>query len=247
MQKMHPIKNRYWEIDFLRGLAILLMILFHIFFDLNYFNIYSIDFKNIPIKILQYSIAIIFLILVGISLTLSYNKKIKVISIEIINKKFFTRGLKIFCIGLFITVITWFYPNDGYIIFGVLHCIGISIILAIPFLNHQKISLFIGIIFVFFGIFLRTFTINFDYLFWLGFRPEQFYTLDYFPLFPWFGVILIGVFFGNLFYPDGISRLNIQNYSKSNFISFFELLGRNSLIIYLLHQPIIVGTILLIY
>ncbi|MBN2603931.1 MAG: DUF1624 domain-containing protein [Candidatus Thermoplasmatota archaeon] len=239
-------KNRYWEIDLIRGLAVILMIVFHIFFDLDYYNLFSIDFNYLPIKIFQYSVAIIFLALVGISLTLSYNKKESIISKEKKNKKFIFHGLKIFSIGLLITAVTWVYPNDGYIIFGVLHCIGISIIMAIPFLKYQKISLFIGIIFVFFGIFLRTITVNFDYLLWLGLRSDQFYTLDYFPLLPWFGVVLIGIFLGNLFYPEGKRRFNIRNYSKSNFIHIIELIGRKSLIIYLLHQPIIVGTILLL-
>lgn len=243
---MPPRKDRYWEIDLTRGLAVIMMIFYHIFFDLDYFNVYSIDFNNLPIKIFQYFVAIIFLTLVGISLSLSYNKKMNIMNTKKINNKLILRGLKIFSIGLLITMITWFYPNDGYIVFGVLHCIGVSIILSLPFLKHQKISLFFGIIFVFFGIFLRTITINFDYLFWLGLISDQFYTLDYFPLFPWFGVILIGIFFGNLFYPNGIRRLNIRYNSKSNFVHFLELIGRNSLIIYLLHQPIIVGIIVLL-
>ena len=246
MSEMSARKNRYWEIDLIRGLAVIMMMVFHIFFDLDYFNVYTIDFNYLPIKIFQYSIAIIFLTLVGISLTLSYNKKGNVISTKKISKKLIRRGLKIFSIGLLITMVTWVYPNNGFIIFGVMHCIGISIIMAIPFLKYKKISLFIGIIFVFFGIFLRAITVNFDYLLWLGLRSDQFYTLDYFPLFPWFGVVLIGIFFGNLFYPEGKRRLNISNYSKSNFIHFLEFLGRKSLIIYLLHQPIIVGLILLL-
>jgi len=238
--------NRHWEIDSLRGLAVIMMVVFHIFFDLDYFNVYSINLKILPVQIFQYFIATTFITIVGISLTLSFNRKKSQLFTKRINKKLISRGLKIFCIGMLITVITWFYPNQGYIVFGILHFIGFAIILAIPFLKHQKLSLYIGIISVLFGIFLRTITVNFDYLFWLGLRPDRFYTLDYFPLFPWFGVVLIGVFFGNLLYPGGRRRLNIKDYSNSKFISFFEFLGRKSLIIYLLHQPIIVGMILLL-
>lgn len=238
--------NRYWEIDSLRGLAVIMMVVFHIFFDLDYFNVYSINLKILPIQIIQYFIATTFITIVGISLTLSYNKKKSHLSTKRITLILISRGLKIFCIGMLITVITWFYPNQGYIVFGILHFIGLAIILAIPFLNHKKILLFIGIISVLFGIFLRSFIVNFDYLFWLGLRPYRFYTLDYFPLFPWFGVVLIGVFFGNLLYPGGKRRFNIQDYSNSKFISFFRFLGRKSLIIYLLHQPVIVGMILLL-
>jgi hypothetical protein len=54
-----------------------------------------------------------------------------------IRLKFIRRGLFIFCLGLIITFATWIYLSRGFIIFGILHCIGISIILAYPFIRYK--------------------------------------------------------------------------------------------------------------
>ena len=156
------------------------------------------------------------------------------------------RGLKIFGLGIIITFTTLILLEEGYIFFGVLHCIGISIILSYKFLDYKITNLFLGIILVTIGIILRTMTFDFDYLFWLGFAPRIFYTLDYFPLLPWFGVILIGIFIGNIFYPNYQRSFKIMDLSKNKICSSLSYLGRHSLIIYFIHQPIIIGLILLL-
>jgi uncharacterized membrane protein len=73
----------------------------------------------------------------------------------------------------------------------------------------------------------------------LGFKPSQFYTVDYFPILPWFGVVLIGIFIGNTLYPFNKRRFKIKDISQLKFVKFFCFLGRKSLIIYFLHQPIL--------
>ena len=188
----------------------------------------------------MYSIGTIFLLLVGISLYLSYIRSIKILNKNQLKLKFILRGIKIFILGLIITVITWIYPNKGFIIFGVLHCIGISIILAYPFLQYKLINLVFGILFIYLGLFLEVLTFDFNFLLWLGFRPFNFYTIDYFPLLPWFGVILIGIFIGNTLYNNYKRRFYIRDISKSRLIHYFCNIGNHSLIIYFLHQPIII-------
>jgi uncharacterized membrane protein len=231
---------RFWEIDLLRGIAVILMITFHVFFDLDYFNIFNINFRLIPIILLRYSIGITFLTLVGISLYLSYSKSLKVYSKKQIKLKFLLRGLKIFGLALIITFITWIYPHEGFIIFGVLHCIGLSIILSYPFLRFRILIFPIGILIIFLGIYLKTFSFDFNWLLWLGFTPFKFYTVDYFPLLPWFGVILIGMFIGNTLYKDYKRKFNLKDYSRLKSVRFFCYLGKHSLLIYFLHQPIII-------
>ncbi len=70
------------------------------------------------------------------------------------------------------------------------------------------------------------------------------YSVDYFPVFPWFGVFLIGIFLGNVLYPKYERRIQIPDLSRFFVVRFFCFLGRHSLTIYLLHQPIL---ILLLY
>jgi uncharacterized membrane protein len=157
-----------------------------------------------------------------------------------IKLKLALRGLKIFGLGLIITFITWIYPHEGYIIFGVLHCIGLSIILSYPFLKITYGNIFIGIIFIFIGIILKILVFDFSWLFWLGFRPSSFYTIDFFPILPWFGVVLVGIFIGNRFYLDYKRTFNLIDISNYKIIQFFCVLGRNSLTIYFIHQPLII-------
>lgn len=231
--------DRFWEIDFLRGIAIIMMIVFHLLFDIDFFGFYQLDLYSGYLLFFLYSIGIIFLLLVGISLSLSYNRVKKIYNKNELFFKFFKRGLKIFLLGLIITFVSWFYLDSGIIIFGVLHCIGLSIILAFPLLKFRFINLFFGFVFIFIGFFLRIFKFDFYWLVWLGFKPAQFYTVDYFPLFPWFGVILIGLFLGNTFYQNYKRKFRLMNLKNFKIIRFFCFLGRNSLLIYFLHQPII--------
>ena len=177
--------------------------------------------------------------LVGISLSLSYSRVEEYKNKKQLRLKFILRGLKIFGLGLSITIVTWFYIQDGFVLFGVLHCIGLSIIIAYPFLRFKIRNLIIGILLVSVGVYLKTLTFNFGWLLWLGFKPSQFYTVDYFPILPWFGVVLIGIFIGNTLYPFNKRRFKIKDISQLKFVKFFCFLGRKSLIIYFLHQPIL--------
>ena len=238
--------DRFWEIDFLRGIAIVLMIGYHILFDLNFFDIYSINLHLLPFRLFLYPIGTTFLLLVGISLTLSYARAQEKIPTKKLPLKFLFRGLKIFGFGMIITFVTWILLPENFIIFGVLHCIGISIILAYPFLQLRIPNLLIGVVFIIVGILLRSMVFDFSWLVWLGFAPSGFSTIDYFPLLPWFGVVLIGIFIGNTIYPNYNRKFELPDLSRYKSINFLCFLGRHSLIIYLLHQPILIGIIYLL-
>ena len=234
-------KERFWEIDFIRGLAIILVIIFHILIDLNFFDIYKINVFSGFLLPIAYTVATTFLLLVGISVSLSFSKSKKTRSKKEGYRKILFHGLIIFGFGLLITLATWLYLGDGFVIFGVLHCIGVSIIFSIPFLQFRFVNVFLGVIFIVIGIFLRTFTVDFNWFLWLGFKPNVFYTVDYYPLLPWFGVVLIGIVIGNYFYPECKRKFKIADMSRFKFVRFICFLGRNTLAVYLIHQPIIVG------
>lgn len=235
---------RYWEIDSLRGLAIIMMIAYHIFYDLRFFGNFQVNPNSGFLLILGRSSALIFIFLVGVCLAISYSRVRNKPKKEII-KKYFARGLKIFSCGLAITLITWLFLRNGFIIFGVLHFIGLSIILVYPFLGFKKLNLFLGIIFFAIGLFLYNQTFDFSWLLWLGFKPVALYTFDYFPVFPWFGIILLGLFFGSIYYSNDKQKIKVPDFSGMLLVRIFSFLGRNSLLIYLIHQPILIGIIYL--
>jgi uncharacterized membrane protein len=160
--------------------------------------------------------------------------------------KYLKRGLLLFSIALLITVFTWFYPHKGFIVFGVIHCIGVSIILSYWFISKPNLALPVGIILIMLGILVKTLTTTNPYLFWIGITTSTFYTLDYFPLIPWLGVVFIGIFLGQQFYPYLKKKYtNIQIQPKLTIPITF--LGKHSLIVYLVHQPILFAILYLFF
>jgi uncharacterized membrane protein len=242
-----PTSDRFWEVDFLRGIAIIMMVIYHVLFDVTFLRIYYIDLSSIPVLLFLHPIGTMFLLLVGVSLTLSYARVKETLTPRQRRKKFILRGLYIFGGGILATLGTWLYLKEGYIVFGVLHCIGVSIILAYPLIRYRVYPLVLGIICVIVGIFLqRMVVVDFPWLLWLGFIPNYFYTVDYFPLLPWFGVILVGIFIGNSLYQNNKRRFEIKDLSGFLVVRGVCFLGRHSLLIYLIHQPIIVALLTLL-
>ncbi|MEM0360323.1 MAG: heparan-alpha-glucosaminide N-acetyltransferase [Candidatus Diapherotrites archaeon] len=235
---MKSMKERFWELDAVRGIAVALMVVFHILFDIKYFGFLTLEVPDFFWWAMPTIIAFIFLSIAGISLSISYARNPA-------PERFLLRGTKIFFLGLLITIATWIYPRDGFIVFGILHLIGLSIILSIPFLQLKKANLLLGLIIIFAGFFLQTQYFGFPWLLWLGFIPKGFYSLDYYPLLPWFGIVLFGIFVGKEAYPSG--KRNFKKSIEPKPLRFLSFLGRHSLAIYLLHQPIIVSALFLVF
>jgi uncharacterized membrane protein len=235
--------GRVWQIDALRGMSIVMMIIFHAIYDITYFGDTTFDLYPELWWYFARVIASLFLLIVGISLTLSYNRVTDNMSPHDIRKKYIVRGLKIFGWGLLITMITGIFLDKGVILFGILHCIGISIIVAYPLIKYRYINLIIGILCIMSGVYLSRFTFDFNILLWLGFRPHALYSFDYVPLLPWFGLVSLGLFIGNtLFFPETREILLQKKHPSLLWpVKALCFLGRHSLFIYLLHQPILIG------
>ena len=234
------MRKRFWEIDFLRGIAIIMMVMFHFLWDLNHFYNFDISVSKGFWNVFQITTASLFLFLVGISLTISNtNNNAGYI-------KYLKRGLKIFSFGLIITVVTKLIFPDSFVVFGILHLIGVSIILSYVFRKFRYLNLLFGIGFVVVGGLLKNYAVNFDWLFFLGLYSNRFYSLDYFPIFPWFGVILIGMFFGNLLYSTNKRNFKLKDSSENKVVNFVCFLGKKSLIIYLMHQIVLYGIFLMV-
>jgi len=235
--------KRFFELDAARGIAVVAMVAFHALYDLNYFRGYGFGIYSGAFFALGRFAALAFIFIVGISLTLSYSRAEQGKTMLQLLKKFLLRGAGIFCLGLAITVFTLLFFPRSPILFGVLHFIGIAVILSFPFVRKPKASLFCGAIMLALGLWLSPLRFDFPWLFWLGLAPENFFTFDYFPLLPWLGVALFGIFAGNLFYPGGKRRFNIPNAGGFAPVRLLCFLGRHSLLVYFLHQPLLVALI----
>lgn len=237
-------RQRLWEIDTFRGFAIICMIFFHILFDLSFLNIASLDIYYSLSGSFPFLVGGLFIFIVGISLTLSYSAVEEKLDQKERHQKFLGRGLRIFGLGVIITIISWLYLAQGAIYFGVLHCIGLSIIFSYPFIKRYRYALPMGMIIVFLGLLFRQISVSYPWLLWLGIRPNVFYTLDYYPLFPWLGVMLLGIYFGRVVYPNGTRIFSLPDLSKRLPIAPFRYIGQHSLLIYLIHQPIVVAILM---
>lgn len=229
--------KRFWEIDFLRGIAILMMVIFHLVYDLSVFGSFNFDVFSGFWLYFGKTTAIIFLLLVGISLTISYN----------IHRQtyfhFLKRGMILLFYALILTLVTWIFLKERYIRFGILHLIGTSILIVYPFLRLKWKNLFWSIIFILLGFYFNQHNSDIDFFLPLKFKNTNLNTVDFYPFLPWFGVIIGGVFLGNVFLPKYKSSIDLSPYL---FIKFLFFLGRRSLLIYFIHQPILLLLLLLI-
>ena len=103
-------------------------------------------------------------------------------------------------------------------------------------LRQRGINLLLWTVFFIAGYFLLTVRVDFPWLLWLGFPPYNYYPNDYFPVIPYFGVVLLGLFLGNSLYGPGGRRFILPDISHWLPVRALEWLGRHSLIIYLTHQ-----------
>jgi uncharacterized membrane protein len=240
-----PAHTRYWELDAARGIAIVMMIVFHTVYDLNYFGIVSFPVHDGFWRWFALLTASLFVFIVGVSLSISYARTRDRLPGFALYKKYLLRGSMIFALGMGITLVTWLVLGEGYILFGILHLIGLSIIIAPLFFRFPRLSLVLGLLFILEGV-LITHLNGPLWLAWIGIHPVGFYSIDYEPLFPWFGLVLLGLFAGSTLYPGGIRRWPISR-SPNRCTDSLSFLGRHSLVIYLVHQPLIIGMLFLIF
>jgi uncharacterized membrane protein len=235
-------QERFWEIDFARGIAIILMITLHLFIDLLFLKMFDFKLNWHYWFFWQRITASLFLLLVGISLTLSrFNaEKFGFGKDRRLFKKYLKRGLTTFCMGLMITLITKIYLGEGFIIFGVLHFIGMAIIFGYPFLTLRFWNLILGVTVILIGNHLSNFEFSFPWLLWAGLMPTKFNSVDYFPIFPWFGVVLLGLSLGNILYSKDGRKFKLSDFSNFSLVKSLGYLGKRSLAIYLIHQPVFI-------
>lgn len=225
--------SRYWEVDAARGVAILMMVVYHFTYDLYAFGGYEVDAVSGFWARFADATASLFLLLVGVSLAISAARGSGGFW------PYLWRGLRILVYGMLLTAVFLVF-GMGIVAFGILHLIGVSIILAYPFLKLKWTNLVAGISVFATGLYVQAGnSTGSPWLLPFGIVPEGWIMPDYRPLLPWFGVVLIGLFIGNVVYGKGRPAAFPR---RSPVVARPLLpLGRNSLAIYLVHQPLLVA------
>ena len=233
--------GRFWEVDAARGVAIAMMVVYHLTYDLDYFGGYGIDSTLGVWAHFADATASAFLFLVGVSLAISYSKASAARRGRNLFGKYLLRGIRILAYGIVLTVVFLAF-GMGVVAFGILHLIGVSIILAYPLLKYRLVNLFLGLCVIAAGWYMRAQEVSSEsaWLLPLGVVPENLFMPDYRPLLPWFGVVLLGLFAGNVLYASGKRPAGVPRRAPQ-IARLLLPLGRNSLFIYLIHQPILVA------
>jgi uncharacterized membrane protein len=240
-----PARNtstRFWEVDALRGMAVLAMIFFHFMWDLQYFELTRINVFSVPWQFFARVIGATFMFVMGVSLMLNASKYDG--SLQQTWRRNLKRGLKVFGAGMLVTVVTLFAVGNEFVRFGILHLAGVSIILATPFLRHSaRFSLLTGIALIATGWLVGDVSASFPWLIPVGISQTNMRMVDYYPLLPWFGVVLLGIAFGKYAYPDKHRRIDLPDWHDGKPVRLLQYLGKHSLSIYLIHQPLLIAGI----
>lgn len=228
---MVPEAVRLVEIDFFRGIAILLMIIFHTVFDLAFYYNWPLDYLDGFWYYLGKASAVLFMLISGVSSVLSRNPV--------------RRGLTVLAAGLLITAATYVYSPAVYIRFGILHLLGIGMLTA-PLFSRCTPLLpgLTGTAVIVIGNKLSQLTATTAFLIPFGIKPTSFTSLDYYPLFPWLGLVLLGSAAGKLLYAE--NRPLWPSAASSRPVCWLSTLGRRSLLIYLVHQPILLAILYIV-
>lgn len=240
--------KRYRLLDNLRGITLLSMIAYHALWDLVYIYDRKVEWYSSAIGHLwQQSICWTFILLSGFCWCLG-KKKIK-------------RGLTVFGGGLVITAVTLLVIPENRVVFGVLTLLGSCMLIQIVLEPlWKRCNSLVGMLLAFF-LFLLLKNINGGYLgiatwkilelpksmyanlfttFW-GFPARDFFSTDYFSLLPWYFLFLTGYFLYHF-----LLEKNMLQKMPDIHIPPLEWIGRNSLLIYLLHQPLVYGILMLV-
>lgn len=214
---MASIMPRYTLIDWLRALAIALMFIYHFSYDLMMLQlIEAASFNSITMTAIGRSCIALFMFCMGYSLALNHNNGMHW-------PKFWQRWLKIALAAGLVSLVTYLAYPQYWIFFGILHCIAVASLVLLPFLRFPKLALMAGLAMgIAYAFFHKT----------LPWPNIQRATLDYIPLFPWMWSSLVGV---------GMQSFKLHEKIHLPYSRSAEWLSRQSLIIYLVHQPVLMG------
>ena len=223
-------------LDALRGAAIVAMTVYHFCFDLRYFGVTRSDFEHdwrwLTARTLILSS---FLLIAGVSMVLARRNTAA-------DARWWRHVAIVAGAALLVSVASWLVFPRSYIWFGVLHAIAVSLLIARPFVDRPIVAMTVGIVVIIVGVAWAHPMFDNRALGVVGFMTHKPTTEDYVPLFPWTGVLLLGIAVGHALARRQFAMLAPLARAPRT----LRWMGRHSLVIYLLHQPLMLGMLALV-
>lgn len=229
--------QRVQLVDVSRGLAIAGVVLFHVVWDLEFTGLISGIAYHPAWLAFGRLLAGTFMFLVGVALVLAHGQGL--------NAKVFAKRLAVIALAaVIISIVTWFVFPQSFIFFGILHAITIASLIGIAFLWLPKGLTFIaGIGFLVLPYFAASDFFNQRALAWIGLFTEPPPSNDFVPVFPWAGITLLGIVAAKMVFGDKGTDRKRLDLGEGPLTEALVWMGRNSLAIYLVHQPVLLGII----
>lgn len=235
--------ERLWPLDTLRGAAIAGMVAYHFLWDLSFFGLYPSDVTRGAWQVVARAGGSVFLLLVGLSMNLTAARRPP----DACVRQWRGRGLKLWGWALLISLVTRRALGESFVRFGILHLIGTALLLAPLLWRWRHLSGALGVALVAGGLAVRLISVDTPWLIPLGVTPGGFESVDYWPVLPWLGVVALGLHLGQrlglrwqLLPPDLRRALYLPS-SPPGWARPVCWLGRHSLLVYVVHQPLLLA------
>lgn len=232
--------SRLAIVDIARGVALMAMFIYHFAYDLSNFRLIETDIVAEPgWRLFARGIAGTFLTIVGFSLVLATRKGLDLTA-------YLKRLAMVAGAAILVTLGTWRFMPGDYIFFGILHHVAVASVLALPFLRLPVVAVALAAVVAFaLPSFVAHPLLDQPWAHWLGFSRAPIQTADFVPVFPWFGCVLSGIVLARLILPHlaGSAIAGWRPGNKATRIVAWG--GRHSLLVYLVHQPLFIGALML--
>ncbi|GGB35398.1 membrane protein [Roseibium aquae] len=232
--------KRLVALDGARGIAIIAMVVYHFSWDLSWFGLVGWPVATgSGWRAFAGGIAASFLFLSGVTLVLAHGTGIRW-------KALARTKLVLLFAAVGVSLGTYFVFGDSFVRFGILHAIFLSGLLALPLLQAPwLISLAASAVMLTLPLWAGSYVFNGQAWLWTGLGTPDFGSVDYVPVAPWSGVLFLGVAVAQS--PlwrrlrPRLAGISMETRAGRG----LRMLGRRSLLIYLVHQPILFGLLYL--
>lgn len=233
-----PDGRRIPAVDAARGGAIVAMAAYHTVWDLAFLRLLSVDLFDDPLWLAaRTAILGSFLFLAGVSLTLA--------AADGLDRRRHLRRLGLLAAAAAaVSAMSYALFPDSPIFFGVLHHLAVASVLGLAFLRLPPLATAaLGVAVFVVGDTVAVPLFDHPWLRWVGLMTFDPDSNDYVPIFPWFGVVLVGIAAGRLF-PRGGALAGWRPGAQAG--RALVWMGRRALAIYLIHQPLLFGAVWLL-